>query len=67
MTLDDKPIPPDFRGKDIRLQGDHPIMTVDAPRLYWPIANHASYDRPTIRFSAPAGVRLYSFTFGTYR
>ncbi len=67
VTLDGKPVPPGFRGKDLRLQDGRTVMTVDEPRLYWPIANHAPYGRHTIRFQVPAGVRLYSFTFGTYQ
>lgn len=67
VTLDGAPVPPQFRGKDIHMRDGHTVMTVDAPRLYWPINNHAPYGRHTIRLHVPAGVRLYAFTFGTYQ
>lgn len=66
VTLDGKPVPPQFRGSDITVADGRTYITVTEPRLYWPIANRAPYGRHTIRFKVPAGVRLYSFTFGTY-
>lgn len=66
VTLDGQPIPPRFRGQDIEFNNGKTWMTVTEPRLYWPIANRAPYGRHTIRFIVPDGVRLYSFTFGTY-
>ncbi|MGH8225056.1 MAG: redoxin domain-containing protein [Gammaproteobacteria bacterium] len=66
VTLDGKPLPPEFRGTDITVADGKTWMNVTEPRLYWPIANRAPYGRHTIRFMVPAGVRLYSFTFGTY-
>ncbi|MGH8129073.1 MAG: cytochrome c biogenesis protein DipZ, partial [Gammaproteobacteria bacterium] len=66
VTLDGKPVPPKFRGSDITVADGKTYITVTEPRLYWPIANRAPYGRHTIRFNVPAGVRLYSFTFGTY-
>ncbi|MGH8426434.1 MAG: redoxin domain-containing protein [Gammaproteobacteria bacterium] len=66
VTLDGKPLPPEFRGTDITVTDGKTWMNVTEPRLYWPIANRAPYGRHTIRFMVPAGVRLYSFTFGTY-
>ena len=67
VTLDGKPVPPAFRGTDITVADGKTWMNVTEPRLYWPIANRAPYGRHTIRFQVPAGVRLYSFTFGTYQ
>ncbi|HET7306383.1 MAG TPA: redoxin domain-containing protein [Gammaproteobacteria bacterium] len=67
VTLDGKPVPPQFRGTDIEFKNGKTWMTVNEPRLYWPIANRAPYGRHTIRFIVPDGVRLYSFTFGTYQ
>lgn len=67
VTLDGKPVPAAFRGKDLHLRNGQTVMTVDTPRLYWPINNHAPYGRHTIRLKVPTGVRLYSFTFGTYQ
>lgn len=67
VTLDGAPVPPDFRGKDLRLHHGQTVMHVDEPRLYWPIDNQAPYGRHTIQFHVPAGIRLYSFTFGTYQ
>lgn len=67
VTLDGKPVPPAFRGRDLTVSGGKTYMTVNEPRLYWPIANRAPYGRHVIRFQVPAGVRLYSFTFGTYQ
>ncbi|MGA7966845.1 MAG: redoxin domain-containing protein [Gammaproteobacteria bacterium] len=66
VTLDGKPVPPAFRGRDMTVSDGKTFITVNEPRLYWPIANRAPYGRHTIRFMVPAGVRLYSFTFGTY-
>jgi thiol-disulfide isomerase/thioredoxin len=67
VTLDGRPLPPAYRGRDITVANGKTVMTVDEPRLYWPIADRAPYGRHTIRFAVPAGVRLYSFTFGTYQ
>lgn len=67
VTLDGKPVPPTYRGIDITASGGKTWMNVNEPRLYWPITNRAPYGRHTIRFKVPAGVRLYSFTFGTYK
>lgn len=67
VTLDGQPIPPEYRGRDISVADGKTYMIVNQPRLYWPIANRAPYGRHTIRFMVPAGVRLYSFTFGTYQ
>lgn len=67
VTLDGKPVPPAFRGRDITVANGKTWMNVNEPRLYWRIANRAPYGRHTIRFRVPAGVRLYSFTFGPYR
>src|SRR5699024_10645115 len=67
VTLDGKPVPKPFRGKDLHLRDGETVMDVASPRLYWPINNHAPYGRHTIRFQVPAGVRLYSFTFGSYQ
>ncbi|HET7569941.1 MAG TPA: redoxin domain-containing protein [Gammaproteobacteria bacterium] len=67
VTLDGKPVPPQFRGADINVKDGKTWMTVNEPRLYWLIANRAPYGRHTIRFIVPDGVRLYSFTFGSYR
>lgn len=67
VTLDGKPVPPAYRGTDITASDGKTWMNVNEPRLYWPIANRAPYGRHTIRFKVPAGVRLYSFTFGTYK
>lgn len=67
VTLDDKPVPAKFRGSDIQVSGDKTWMNVNEPRLYQPIANRAPYGRHTLRFIVPAGVRVYSFTFGTYQ
>jgi peroxiredoxin len=67
VTLDGKPVPPEFRGQDIEVKHGKTWMTVTEPRLYWPIANRAPYGRHTIRFKVPADVHLYSFTFGVYR
>lgn len=67
VTLDGRPVPPVYRGIDITASGGETWMTVDQPRLYWPIANRAPYGRHTIRFMVPSGVRLYSFTFGAYQ
>ena len=67
VTLDGKPLPPAYRGIDITVADGKTWMNVTQPRLYWPIANRAPYGRHTIRFMVPAGVRLYSFTFGAYQ
>ncbi len=67
VTLDGKPVPPKFRGQDIKVKNGKTWMSVSEPRLYWPIANRAPYGRHTIRFKVPAGVHLYSFTFGVYQ
>ncbi|MGH8273972.1 MAG: hypothetical protein ACRES9_06925 [Gammaproteobacteria bacterium] len=67
VTLDGKPVPPKFRGTDIHVSDGKTWMKVNEPRLYWPIANRAPYGRHTIRFKVPAGVRVYSFTFGAYQ
>jgi len=67
VTLDGKPISPAYRGTDIIASGGKTWINVAQPRLYWPIANRAPYGRHTIRFKVPAGVRLYSFTFGVYQ
>lgn len=66
VTLDGKPLPANYRGQDIKVKNGKTWMDVNQPRLYWPIANHAPYGRHTIRFKVPAGVHLYSFTFGVY-
>lgn len=67
VTLDGQPLPPDLRGKDIQMQDGHTVMMVDEPRLYWPISNSAPFARHTLKLEVPAGVRLYSFSFGTYK
>lgn len=67
VTLDGKPVPPAYRGIDITASDGKTWMNVTEPRLYWPIANRAPYGRHTIRFKVPAGVQLYSFTFGAYQ
>lgn len=67
VTLDGKPVPPAYRGIDITASDGKTWMNVTEPRLYWPIDNRAPYGRHTIRFKVPAGVRLYSFTFGAYQ
>ncbi|MEO8808757.1 MAG: redoxin domain-containing protein, partial [Rhodanobacter sp.] len=67
VTLDGKPVPPDYRGFDITASDGKTWINVTQPRLYWPIANRAPYGRHAIRFMVPSGVRLYSFTFGAYQ
>ncbi|HLQ85621.1 MAG TPA: redoxin domain-containing protein [Salinisphaeraceae bacterium] len=66
VTLDGKPVPPAFRGEDVHVDNGTTVMTVDQPRLYAPIAHRGEYGRHTIEFQVPPGIRLYSFTFGTY-
>lgn len=51
------------RGEDTHAQS---VMQIYEPRMYIPIAHHAPYGVHTIELIVPAGVRLYSVTFGSY-
>lgn len=66
VLLDGQPVTKKFAGEDMVNQDSRTFMKVNEPRLYYPIAHKAPYGRHTITFRVPAGIRLYSFTFGVY-
>lgn len=66
VQLDGVPVPEDVRGKDIIVQNGKTYLQIVQPGLYFPIKDTAPYGRHTITLITPAGLRLYSFTFGVY-
>ncbi len=66
VLFNNQPVPQELQGADIIQKNGKTYMVVDQARLYYPIANNAPYQRTIISFKTPAGLRFYSFTFGTY-
>jgi hypothetical protein len=65
VTQDDKPLPPDRMGADLRggAKGDS-YITLGGKRLYY-LVNNPEFGEHTLAVStASPGVSLYSFTFG---
>ncbi|MCH9770348.1 MAG: redoxin domain-containing protein [Gammaproteobacteria bacterium] len=67
VTWDGKPVPKDIAGRDIKYNANgQSYIVVDMPRLYFSLSPKAPYGTHVIRFITPAGLRAYSFTFGSY-
>jgi len=66
VLLDNELVKTPFQGPDLKEIEGRTTMIVNQARLYYPIAHNAPYGRHTLTLKAPAGLRFYSFNFGTY-
>lgn len=66
VRWDGKSVPKQYQGSDIKTVNGKTIIRVDSPRLYYPLNSKAPYGTHKIEFSVPKGLRLWSFTFGSY-
>lgn len=64
VTLDDKKIPEEFRGKDIKVKDESTVVVVSEPRMYNLIKAN-KYGSYVIKLSSKTdSFQIYAFTFG---